>query len=140
MKDYSEANHLRFVVINLDKGKKYPINFVCILPKEIGYKKDTTFEKIFGDQSLEVAKRILSNALESEDDAEVREEIEKRLTFLNPNSMLHRVCVSCGKRFKIDSEKKFKQKCCEDCINRNSQFVSERMVYQKTVNHKIRYN
>ncbi len=95
MKDYSEANHLRFVVINLDKGKKYPINFVCILPKEIGYKKDTTFEKIFGDQSLEVAKRILSSALESEDDAEVREEIEKRLTFLNPNSMLQRVCVSC---------------------------------------------
>lgn len=83
MSDYSASQHLRFVIIDLDKTKNYPMNFVCLLPKWLGHNHATIFEKIFGDQSFKVAKKLLTDALKSEDDIEIRKEIEKRLTFLD---------------------------------------------------------
>jgi len=30
--DYSVGRRFRFAVVDLDKGKNYPLNFVCMLP------------------------------------------------------------------------------------------------------------
>ncbi len=123
MRDYSDAQHLRFVILDLDKSKEYPANFVCLLPRRIGHKKDTIFEKIFGDQCLEVAKRMLIDALKSVEDSEIVDEIRKRLSLLDSNFVFEKVCVSCGVRFQANS-KMFKQEYCEDCmkVESNEQF------------------
>jgi hypothetical protein len=86
LNDYSRKGYLRFVVVDLDRSKDYPVNFVCILPKNIKLdgKKSTKFEKTFGDISLELAKKLLKHALSAEDDWEIKAEIKKRLDLLNP--------------------------------------------------------
>ena len=33
--DYSAARRFRFAAVDLDKGKNYPLNFVCMLPMRI---------------------------------------------------------------------------------------------------------
>ena len=33
--DYSVARRFRFAAVDLDKGKNYPLNFVCMLPMKI---------------------------------------------------------------------------------------------------------
>jgi hypothetical protein len=86
LSDYSQEGYIRFVVVDLDKSKDYPVNFVCILPKNIKVsgKKNTKFERIFGDNSLDLAKKLLRRALRAEEDWEVKAEIRKRLDLLKP--------------------------------------------------------
>jgi hypothetical protein len=86
LNDYSRKGYIRFVVVDLDKSKDYPVNFVCILPKNIksSGKKSTKFETIFGDNSLDLAKKLLKRALRTEEDWEVKAEIRKRLDLLKP--------------------------------------------------------
>jgi len=86
LNDYSRKGYIRFVVVDLDRSKKYPANFVCILPKNIKLtgNKATKFEKVFEDNSLEVAKKLLRSALRAEEDWEVKAEIRKRLDLLKP--------------------------------------------------------
>ena len=118
--DYSGGKHLRFTVVNLDRAKDYPLNFVCTLPIRLSRneKKLTTFEEIFGKSSLEVAKKLLTDALKSEGDAESRGEIERRLKLLEPESTREKKCTSCGKTFRTDPKKKFSQRFCEDCVRK----------------------
>ena len=74
------------VVVDLDKSKKYPLNFVCLLPqtaKSLG-KHSTIFSKIFGPSSVDVARRLLHNALKREKDSEIKKELTKRLNALKP--------------------------------------------------------
>ncbi len=120
MQDYSERRNLRFVIVDLDKAKTYPMNFVCLLPKRLSFndKKRTAFEKIFENHSLTVAKKMLIDALKSEDEPEVVDEIEKRLSLLDSNFTYEKICFSCGIRFQTNSRKKFKQKYCEDCTRK----------------------
>ncbi len=120
IQDYSQAKNLRFVVVDLDKAKTYPMNFVCLLPKRLypNTERGTIFEKTFGNQSLEVAKKMLTDALKSEDESEVVDEIEKRLSLLDSNFTYEKICVSCGIKFQTNSKKKFKQKYCEDCARK----------------------
>jgi hypothetical protein len=84
--DYSREGYLRFVVVDLDRSKKYPINFFCLLPKNIkaSGKRNSKFERKFGDNSLELAKKLLKRALRAESDREVKAEIRKRLDLLKP--------------------------------------------------------
>ena len=86
LNDYSRKGYIRFVVIDLDRSKEYPANFVCILPKNIKLsgKKTTKFEKMFEDNSLELAKKLLKRALRTEEDWETKAEIRKRLDLFNP--------------------------------------------------------
>jgi hypothetical protein len=86
LNDYSQKGYIRFVVVDLDKSKDYPVNFVCILPKNIKVsgKKNTKFERTFGDNSLDLAKKLLRRALRAEEDWEVKAEIRKRLDLLKP--------------------------------------------------------
>jgi hypothetical protein len=84
LEHFNSRNRIYFVVVNLDKAKKYPANFVCVLPKlkKSMVKLKTEFSKVFGNDSLRLAKKLLSDALVDEDDAEIRAEIQERLKFL----------------------------------------------------------
>ena len=79
--DYSAARRFRFAVVDLDKSKNYPLNFVCMLPMKIEAdgKSQSVFQQIFGDKSVEQAKALLTGALETESDSEVKAEISRRL-------------------------------------------------------------
>ena len=83
--DYSVGRRFRFAVVDLDKGKKYPLNFVCMLPTKIDAdgKSQSVFLQIFGDKSLEQARALLTGTLETESDSEVKAEIERRLKLLD---------------------------------------------------------
>jgi hypothetical protein len=118
--DYSGRKKLGFTVVNLDKARGYPLNFVCVLPLRITSSdtKLTTFERRFGDKSLEVAKELLTSALKTEGNEYVRSEIERRLKLLNPDSTREKTCSSCGKTFQTNPKKKINQRYCEGCLRK----------------------
>jgi hypothetical protein len=116
--DWSNSQtHLRFTVVDSERGKNYPLNFVCLLPMRFTLKEDrlTMFEKLFGADSLQVAKKLLSDALETEQDGDVKNEIERRLRLLSPELPHKQVCSSCGKPFQADSKKSWKRNFCLEC-------------------------
>jgi len=82
-------NRIYFVIVNIEKAKKYPANFVCVLPKAKSsiVKPSTEFSRVFGEDSLRLAKQLLNKALKDEDDAEIRAEIQERLKFLKPDRL-----------------------------------------------------
>ena len=86
--DYSGKNHIRFAVVDLHRSKEYPVNFVCILPRQIKENggKHTKFERKFGDDSLYLAEKLLKHSLKAENDWEVKEEIKDRLELLKQKS------------------------------------------------------
>ena len=86
LNDYSRKAYIRFVVVDLDRSLKYPINFICLLPKNIkvGGKRNSKFESMFGDNSLELAKKLLKRALRTESDSDIKAEIRKRLDLFKP--------------------------------------------------------
>jgi len=86
--EYSMKTEVQVVVVDLDKSKQYPLNFVCILPQtttSLG-KPSNIFSKVFGTSSLEVATKLLHNALKREKDGDVRKELTKRLRALKTYS------------------------------------------------------
>jgi hypothetical protein len=74
-------DRVQLVVVDLDKSKRYPLNFVCVLPQyfRILEKRSSKFAKLFGVKSLSVAKKLLVEASDSEDDPEIQEVISKRI-------------------------------------------------------------
>lgn len=118
--EYSVGKRFRFAVIDLDKAESYPLNFVCMLPLRVGYygKEPNSFMKVFGDRSLTVAKQLLAESLETEEDKEVKDEIARRLKLLEPKPASGKVCVSCGKPFTIEPKKGVRQKFCPECVKR----------------------
>ena len=105
-----------FAVVDLDKAEEYPANFVCILPKKLGseLKPSNKFLEIYGKESFQIAIKLLTNALVSENEAEVKTEIEKRLKALEPKSVIETQCRLCGSSF----QPKFgrhQQRVCQRC-------------------------
>ena len=118
--DYSAGKRFRFVVVDLNKGKDYPVNFVCLLPMQpnsLG-KGFSVFFGIFGDKSLIMAKKLLLEALETETDSEVKREIERRLKLLEPKPVYQVNCDVCGQLFQAQPRKRFKQKFCPECLRK----------------------
>ncbi len=76
-----QFDRVQLVVVDLDKGKHYPLNFVCILPRyfRILEKRSSKFAKLFGEKSLGTAKKLLVEAKHQEDDPEIRTAIDKRI-------------------------------------------------------------
>ena len=73
-----------FVVVDSDISKTYPLNFVCVFPSAQGvYSGHSAFRKLFGEESLPLAKKLLTKALTKESDSETQTEIRKRLKQLN---------------------------------------------------------
>jgi hypothetical protein len=115
--DYPVGWHYRFAVVDLDKAKRYPLNFVCMLPMQLCayHKSESAFVRVFGDRSPKVAKQLLLEALEPEHDAEIRDEIERRLKLLEPKPNVEKRCLSCGTIFLAKPKHEFKQKYCPEC-------------------------
>jgi hypothetical protein len=78
-------DRVQLVVVDLDRSKRYPLNFVCVLPQyfRILEKRSSKFANLFGEKSLCVAKKLLVEASDSEDDPEIREVISKRIKDIN---------------------------------------------------------
>jgi hypothetical protein len=90
-----------------------------MLPSQFGKgKTDSAFLKLFGDKSLEQAKSLLKAAWETEDDSEVKAEIERRLKLLEPKGVNSIKCSSCGKLFQPRRIRKFKNNFCEECMKK----------------------
>jgi hypothetical protein len=72
---------VQLIVVDLDKSKRYPLNFVCVLPRyfRILEKRSSKFAKIFGEKSLNLAKKLLVDAQKEEDDPQIKTVINKRI-------------------------------------------------------------
>ena len=72
---------VQIVVIDLDRSKEYPRNFICVFPQTIlnSGKYSNIYGKIFGESSLKIAKKLLQVALKKEKNVEIRAELTKRL-------------------------------------------------------------
>jgi hypothetical protein len=77
--------HIQLVVVDLDRSKHYPLNFVCVLPRyfRILEKRSSKFAKLFGEKSLPTAKKLLVAASRREDDPDIQNVINKRLKAIN---------------------------------------------------------
>ena len=75
------TNPVQLVVVDLDRSKRYPLNFVCVLPRyfRILEKRSSKFAKLFGEKSHALAKKLLVDAWHSEDDPEIKLVINKRI-------------------------------------------------------------
>ncbi len=88
IKNQSQStNQIQLVVVDIDRSKNYPLNFVCVLPRyfRILEKRSSKFAKLFGEKSLSLAKKLLTDASDSEDDPEIKKVINKRIKDLNQN-------------------------------------------------------
>jgi hypothetical protein len=111
-------SHLRFAVLDSNKSKSYPSNFVSLLPMRIDSdgKFPCVFTKFFGTKSLETARGLLTEALRTEDDSEIKAEMERRLNLLEPNPVIHIKCLVCKKFYQTQKERARKQRICPECI------------------------
>jgi len=117
--DYSSDRRLRFAVVDLDKAD-YPLNFVCMLPMQLkseGY-GTSKFAKVFGDESMVIAKKLLHGALETETASDVKLEIERRLRLLEPKQTVQIKCNRCGRLFQPRRVRRFHQNFCEECMKK----------------------
>lgn len=85
--DYPKTE-VHFVVIDSDLSKEYPLNFVCVLPlSQALHSRHSTFRKLFGKESIPLAKKLLSKALSKETDSEIKTEIGRRLQLLKRSNV-----------------------------------------------------
>ena len=111
-----KVKHL-FAVIDLDKSKKYPQNFVSVLPKSIkaGDKPSNKFEELFGNESLKMANQLLEKALKARPDSETTQAITERLKLLSPQLRNKAKCENCGKPLNQTKRKFIPYKFCFEC-------------------------
>ncbi len=118
-KHYSIQTKIKylFAVIDLDKSKQYPQNFVSVLPKKIDaiVKPSNKFEELYGNQSLEMANQLLETALKSRPDAETTKAIMVRLKLLEPKKANKTNCLNCGKLITQSKRRYRTYKFCFAC-------------------------
>jgi hypothetical protein len=115
------TEELVFTILDLDKAKDYPANFVCLLPKNLQREckpNNSQFSVIFGDNSNKIATKLLTDALRSENDIIVRDEIERRLKAIEPKPTAK--CHVCGCAFEPRMFGRFLQTVCRKCRYKNS--------------------
>jgi hypothetical protein len=114
------GRHLRFTVVDVNKSKSYPGNFVSMLPMRIDSngKIPSAFTKLFGNKSLKIARGLLTESLKKEHGSEIKAEIERRLNLLDPNPVIHLKCPICKKFFQTRKEKARNQRICLECVKR----------------------
>ncbi|MGD6934659.1 MAG: hypothetical protein ACQCN5_10685 [Candidatus Bathyarchaeia archaeon] len=71
----------RFMVINPNDRRGYPANYVCMLPQKIFDKGKplSVFSRKFGDESTDIAVRLLKEAILREHDVQAKKALEMRL-------------------------------------------------------------
>jgi hypothetical protein len=120
-KDYLKPAYIRIAVIDLTISKKYPANFVCMLPKQVrlNAKVQNNFVKKYGDKSLELVNKLLKQALKTTEDQDIKKELVARLKILNPKPKNMVKCNVCGKEFKARKYGYRLQKTCYGCLNKS---------------------
>ena len=83
-----------------------------------GAKSDSAFRNVFGDKSRDLAIRLLNKALLNESNAEIKTEIEKRLTLLEPKQAKLLVCTERKKSFQTTNNRMYKHHFCSDCYSK----------------------
>jgi hypothetical protein len=116
------AKAYRFAVVDFSRSKNYPSNFVCMLPLKVdqGGKIGNVFGELFGDRSLELAMGLLKEALKTENDVDVKAEIERRLNLIDPKRINVIKCSGCKKTFHPQKIRKYRQNFCQECLQKNS--------------------
>ena len=114
----SRKTEVLFVVVDSDITKDYPANFVCVLPLTQGLCGNSVFSKLFGEDNIPLAKKLLSKALLKESDLEIKTAIGKRLKLLDPKTVVKVRCRICKKLFEPKSFRGNCQKTCQDCKTR----------------------
>ena len=117
----TKTKHL-FAVVDLDKSKNYPQNFVSLLPKNIklAAKPANVFEKLFGNESINIAKHLLEKALRKRPNPKTAKAIRERLKLLDSNLNNKTKCQNCGTRIN-QSKNRFRQhKLCYNCYTKGS--------------------
>ncbi len=116
---YSDKRY-RFAVVDLDKPVDYPRNFVCLLPLNFNEnaRPKLVFMQIFGDKSVEKAKMLLEEALETEQDSGVKAEIMRRMNLLEPKHLRQIRCSNCGKVFHPRRVRRYSRNLCEECLRK----------------------
>jgi hypothetical protein len=80
--DRTRETVVNLVLVDQDKSKDYPDNFVCVLPAQLGFPA-ALFEKLYGDKSKEAALGFLNEALKREQDPEIKKEFQRRINALS---------------------------------------------------------
>ena len=117
IKDYTKPAHIRIAVIDTDMSKKYPENFVCILPRTISKtnKNLNQFQLKYGENSKKIIEELLNKALISEEDQAIKKELQARLKILNPKPKNTIKCNICGEEFQTRRYRYRLQKTCNEC-------------------------
>ena len=123
IKHYStetKTKHI-FAVVDLDKSKKYPQNFVSLLPKNIkaAAKPANVFEKLFGNESLKIAKHLLEKALRKRPNPKTVQAIRERLKLLDSNLNNKTKCQNCGARIHQSKNRFRPYKLCYNCYKKS---------------------
>lgn len=118
--DYTKPGHIRIAVIDKDLSKKYPRNFVCLLPRTINpnARLPNKFQQTYGNQSQELMKKLIKQALDTVEDQDIKKELLARLKILNPKPKNLAKCNECGKEFKARRYGYRIQKTCYECLNK----------------------
>ena len=115
----TKTKHL-FAVVDLDKSKEYPQNFVSMLPKNIKATEEpgNIFEGLFGNESIKIAKRLLEKALKTRPNPKATLAIRERIKLLDPqlNSKIN--CQNCGTPINQSKHRFRPYKFCYDCYKR----------------------
>ena len=67
---------------------------------------------------MEQAKALLKDALERENNSEVKAEIKRRLLKLEPKGANQIKCNGCGRPFQPKRIRRFKNNFCEECMKK----------------------
>ena len=114
---YNKSNYIKFAVVDLNNSKEYPLNFLCMFPRNINpnAKMLNKFQERFGSQSQEIAKNLLERELKTTEAPDIKNEINERLRLLYPKPKNLAKCDECGKEFQPRTYRYGKQKTCHDC-------------------------
>ncbi len=115
----NSGNSYRFAVVDYNRSRSYPANFVCMLPIKVELvkgKETNKFGILFGDKSLDFAMNLLSEALKNEENTEVKTEIKRRLKLIDPNQVNLVKCSVCNKNFKVLKKRNHRQNLCPKCL------------------------